>query len=454
MSERNRTGAVVPESRPSEGDLRRRLEGRVELIESALRRYRMLDRTLDSRGWRRTLQDEPSLIQDVLEVEPTLLEALERTERRGEQEGWPEGSSIPKTASRVREVRERLTMRVRDALLTRGLVTESLSLEAKLRELKEVCAQEVSLQRTPTEPFALRIASVGRAPQYVVAFVFVLAALGLGVGILWLLLLGSTGVALVGGTLALVALLMGTVTLLRMKAPGVVWLTPERVVWMPPGDEPPVAVRLDSLEEGGLQLEDGGGALSLRGDHFIRLTRFDGASADRLRVLMELFRDARVRAQAARVDRRVELLTFSALLRRKGTWSSGQAVLLGRGVFFLPDPDAGAALLHAATGRRLLSSVELECVLDGLCWQPESELDAYLVRATVATGGAAWSSQDARVARDIPLEQEVHITRGEEVLVGNVGLAQRELAYRLVHAWSEGLQDSNEDVQPKLSSGS
>lgn len=454
MSERYRTGAVATESRPSEGDLRRRLEGRVELIESALRRYRVLDMTLASRGWWQALRRDPLLIPDVLEVEPALLEALERTERRGEQEGWPEGSSIPGTVSRMREVRERLTPRVRDALLSRGLETAPQSLEDGLRKLEEVCSREVRLQRTPGEPFALRIGSVARTPQYVVSVGFVLAALGLGAGILWLLLLRHVGLALMGGGLALVGLLMGTVALLRRNAPGVIWLTPERVVWMAPGDAPPVAVRLDSLGEDGLQVEGRRGTLSLRGDHFIRLTRFTGARGERLRVLLELFRDARVRARAARVERRVELVTYPALLRRKGAWSPGRAVLLRRGVFFLPDPDTGAALFHAATDRKPPSRVELEWVLEALSWQPESELDAYLLRATVATGGAAWSSRDARLAQDIPLEQQVHITRGEEVLVGQVEASRRESAYRLLYAWSEGLRGSSEDAPLKVGGGS
>ncbi|MFY2562042.1 hypothetical protein ACN469_30895 [Corallococcus terminator] len=454
MSERNRTGAVAPESRPSEEDLRRRLEGRVELIESALRRYRRLDETLDSRGWRRTLREEPSLLRDVLEVEPTLLEALERTERRGEQEGWPEGSAIQWTASRVREVREQLTMRVRDVLLLRGQVTESLSLEDKLRELEKVCAQEVSLRRMPGESFALHMGSVARSSQYLVSVGFVLTALGLVAGILWLLVLGEFGLALGGGGLAMVGLLMVTVAMLRSQAPGVVWLTPKRVVWLAPGDEPAVEVRLDSLTEDGPKWEESERTLSLRGDQVIRLPRFDGARAERLRALVELVRDSRFRAQAALVDHPVELVTCSALLRRKGTWSPGTAVFLRQGVFFFPDPDAGPALLHAATGRRLSSQVKLEWLLEGLRWQPESELDAYLLRTTVATGGAAWSSRDAQVAEDIPLEQELHISRGEEVLVGRVEPGQRESAHRLAHAWREVSQVSSDDGRLKAGSGS
>lgn len=436
--------------------MRRRLEGRVELIESALRRYRRLDETLDSRGWRRTLREEPSLIQDVLEVEPRLLEALERTERRGEQEGWPEGSTIPKTVGRVREVREQLEMRVRDVLLLRGQVTESLSLEEKLRELREVCAHEVSLQRMPGESFALHMGSVARTPQYLVSFGFVLAALVLGVGILWLLAMRELGLALIGGGLAMAGLLMVTVTMLRRQAPGAIWLTPKRLVWLAPGDEPPVEVRLDALGEDGPRWEQTEGMLSLRADQVIRLPRFDGERAERLRAMADLFRDSRFRAQAALVDRPVELVTYPALLRREKTWSPGTAVLLRRGVFFFPDPDAGPALLHAATGREVSSQVKLEWVLEGLRWQPESELDAYLLRSTVATGGAAWSSRDAQVAQDIPLEQELHIRRGEEVLVGRVEQSQRESAHRLAEVWREVAQVpvSSDDAPLKAGSGS
>lgn len=454
MSERNRIGAVTTESRPSEGDLRRRLEGRVELIESALHRYRLLHGTLASRGWWRTLREDPSLIQGVLDVEPTLLEALERTERRGGQEGWLEGSSIPRTVSQVREVRERLTLRVRSVLLRRSLAPESLSLEDGLRKLEEVSSQEVSLKRMPGEPFSLRIGAPDGSSQSVASLVLALGWLVLLVGMFVLLVLGERGVALVGGGPALGGLLIATVVLQRRSAPGVVWLTPERLVWIAPGNEPPAAVRLDSLADNGVMLDGPEGTVCVRGDQFIRLKGFTVAGASRLRVLLELFRDARIREQASRVDRQVELVSFEARLRRDGAWLSGRAVLLGRGVFFLRDFDQGAVLFHAATGRNLPFHFDLGLVLEGLSWQPEAELDAYLARAAAATGGAAWSSGDARVAQDTPLEQQVHITRGAEVLVGRLAPSDLESGYRLVRAWREGRQGSSDEDRRKVGSGS
>ncbi|MCP3166943.1 hypothetical protein [Myxococcus qinghaiensis] len=445
---------MATESRPSEGDLRRRLEGRVELIESALRRYRRLHRTLASRGWWRALRKDPSLIQGVLEVEPTLLEALERTERRGEQEDWLEGTSIPRTVSRLREVRERLTLRVRGVLLRRSLETESLSLEDGLRKLEEVCSQKVSLKRTPGEPFSLRFDPQDGTPQQLVSLAFFLGLSVLMIGVFLLLVLGEWGLGLVGGGLALVGLVIGKAVLLRRSSLGVVWLTPERLVWMAPGNEPPAAVRLDSLAYDGVLLDGPDGTVCVRGDQFIRLKGFTVAGASRLRVLLELFRDARIRAQAARVDRQVELVSFEARLRRDGTWISGKAVLLGRGVFFLRDFDQGAVLFHAATGRNLLFHFDLELVLEGLSWQPEAELDAYLVRASAATGGAAWSSRDARVAQGTPLEQQIQITRREEVLVGQVNETQLDIAYPLVHQWREAAKASRDDAPLKVGSGS
>ncbi|WP_338863682.1 hypothetical protein [Myxococcus stipitatus] len=157
--------------------------------------------------------------------------------------------------------------------------------------------------------------------------------------------------------------------------------------------------------------------------------------SERVRTLLELFCHERVRTQAKQVDRPVALVRYPALLRRADAWTEGQAVVTGRGAYFLPDPTPGAALLRAATGRTLESQVELEWVLEGLRWQPESELDTYLVRAVAETGGAAWAASDAQVAWDIPLEQEVHLSRGPEVLVGKVGLDDQSLAHKLLFSW-------------------
>ncbi|QSQ13008.1 hypothetical protein [Myxococcus landrumensis] len=406
----------------------------MELLESALRRYRLLAETLASRGWRRRLREDSALLREVLALERSVPEALERTERRGEQEGWPPGSSIPRTARRVRELREELSACARTRLETVLFPSEGLSLEGCLLKLESLSGKELSLERSPGEPFALHLGSVSGKRKHVVSALYVLGCLGLW-GLMWLLLgTGNWEMALGGGLPAMALWLAGAVALLRRWVPGAVWLTPERLLWMAPGDEPPVSVRWDALSADAIQ-RDAREGLIVRGEQVLRVSGLGRKEAERLRALLELFRDERVRTQAKQVDRPVELLRYPALLRRGEAWTEGQAVMTGKGVYFLPDPTPGVALLRAVTGRTLDSQVELDWVLEGLRWQPASELDTYLVRAVAEAGGAAWSSSDAQVAWDIPLEQEVHLSRGPEVLVGKVGFDERDLAYKLLSSW-------------------
>ncbi|GEN07308.1 hypothetical protein SAMN05443572_10470 [Myxococcus fulvus] len=440
MSERTQTAAALSESRASEGDLRRRLEGRVELIESALRCYRLLAEQLESRRWRRKVCAAPSLLREVRELEGSLTEALERTERRCELEGWPADARIPTSARRVRDLRARVSTLVDqrlDELLRRP---ESLPLRDALVKLEEVCLQDVSLARTPGEPFSLRIGSAGGGMQYVLAAQFVLG-LFLGMGLFEGL--GNSfnwGMALVVTAVALWLLLLLTASLLRRRTPGVLWLTPERLVWLAPGGEPPVVVRLDSLGDGAVEPEGLRGTLTVRGDRYLHLPRFGREKVQRLRVLLELFRVPQVRANASRAERPVVLVTYPAQLRRNNSWTPGQLVLSHRGAYFLPGSgsDVGAVLLKVATGRRLDSRVELTWVLDALRWQPESELDAWLARAIAQSNGAIWASVDVRVSPDVEEEQDVHLSRGKEVLVGKPDSDDRGTVLQLLHGWGVG----------------
>ncbi|MFY1825179.1 hypothetical protein ACN47A_04645 [Myxococcus fulvus] len=441
MSERTRAGAVLSESRASEGDLRRRLEGRVELIESALRRYRLLSEQLESRRWWRKVRAEPDLLREVGSLEGSLTEALAQTERRCDLEGAPPDAPIRKTMQRVRKLRAQVTTLVERRMYERLLLSESLPLETALAKLEEACLQEVSLERTPGEPFSLRIGFAGGLMQYVLPLLLVLGGV-LGWVLffaldIWLGLVPALAITV--SSMGLFMLLIAT--LLGREAPDVAWLTPERLVWMASGGAPPVAVRLDSLGEDSIRMEAELDAVTVRGDRYLRLSRLGRGEAARLRVLLELFRVPQVRANAARAEWSVTLVTYAAQLRRNKVWTPGQLVLSPRGAYFIPGPgpDVGAALLRTATGRRLDSRVELPWVLEALRWHPEAELDALLARAIAQSGGTAWASVDVRVSPDVEEEQDVHLRRGEEVLVGKPASEDRGTVLQLLHGWGSGV---------------
>ncbi|WXH30799.1 hypothetical protein WA016_04772 [Myxococcus stipitatus] len=154
----------------------------MELIESAHPRYRQLAEALGARDWRRRLRDVPTLVREVLELERSLPEALERTERRGEQEGWPPGSSIPRIARQVRVLRVELTARVRRKLKKLLVPAEELSLEGCLLKLEDLRGQDLNLERLPGESFELHLGSVSGLRSYAVSALYALGSLVLGGG--------------------------------------------------------------------------------------------------------------------------------------------------------------------------------------------------------------------------------------------------------------------------------
>ncbi|MFP2929011.1 hypothetical protein ACLESO_28190 [Pyxidicoccus sp. 3LG] len=436
MSERARVrGSGPAEATSTPEDLRRQLEGRLELIESMHRRYRWLDDVLKGGGWQRQLRAQSTLVEEVLARDAACVEALERAARRAELEGWPKDSPVVETVRDTRRCREKLAARVRKRLASLTSVSGAASLEEELRRLESLVRNPVSLAREPQESFSHLVGYTGKQAQNLLGIALPLVAGGVPAVLLAALALHfplhGLGFLLLGGVVLSVALL---VALTRLR-PGSIWLTPSRLVWVPPEGEP-VALRLDSIPDGGVRLDGSGWGLRVEGDRLVHLPRLGRRLAQRLLLWLEMLRHAELRQRAALVDRAVDLVCFPALLRRDGQWSEGKAVLMRRMLFFLPDPDAGAALLRATTGRTLDSRVDLEWVLDMLRWQPESDVDAYLLRAVKASRGAAWPAGMARLSNEVFLAHEVHITYGADVLTGRVGRKDESTAERLLASWS------------------
>jgi hypothetical protein len=102
---------------PSVEDVRRQLEGRLEVLEAASGHHVRLQRALSWWwGWERRLRREPELVRSVLDCESTYTEALERVLRRAESEGWPESAPGPAFLRDVRARRARLEALVHERL--------------------------------------------------------------------------------------------------------------------------------------------------------------------------------------------------------------------------------------------------------------------------------------------------------------------------------------------------
>ncbi len=433
MSEHARARAAIrEESLPTPEDVRRRLEGRAEVIEAALKDYRWLEHALKGRRWQRALRAEGSPLAELVEREAVLPDALERLKRRAKSEGWPEDTLLLQAMREVELLRARLEARVRERLESLAPVSGAPSLAEDLRQLAALVREPVSFRREPGETFSLHFQSNTDWPQHVgfpITFMVVVAGL---------MLMASESVPAMGLVCPAMGLLVvATVAATWRARAGDFWLTPRRLVWQPPGGEP-VAVRLDSIADEGIRPDLARGGLRVEGDRRVHVPRVGRQQAERLRALLELYRHAELRARATLVERPVEAVLFPAFLRgAEGRWQEGECVLLRRMLFFFPGGEGGPALLRASTGRVPAGArLELAWVLEGLRWQPESDLDAYLLRAVKASRGAAWPAGFARNSKDVPLGLEAHFTYQGEVIAGKVERDDLPTAARLLESWS------------------
>jgi hypothetical protein len=298
MSTPARVRGASPSASPlAPEDLRRQLEGRLELIEDVLSGYRRLEAALKhGQGWRRRLRAETSCVAGVLERDAACLEAMERAVPRAEVEGWPKDSPVLGTVREARECRARLQYRVRELLASLVSVPEDSSLVADLRRLEALVRDPVSFAKQPGESFGHVMQSEAPFVQNLLHVLCWLGLVALGCFTFGLLVRGHYQEAIAGGLMTAggLALLKGPVA--RWLRTGVVWFTPQRLVWMPSRDEP-VAVRLESIPDGGIRLE--GRGLRVEGDRHAWIPRLGRTPSRQLRLWLEMFRHPVLRSRCA-----------------------------------------------------------------------------------------------------------------------------------------------------------
>lgn len=432
MSERTRaSGEVRAELLATDGDTRRKLEGRVEVLEAALPRYQRLHAALRHGDWEARLREQPSLTEEVREGDAACLEALERVEKRAELEHWGWNTPVLVLVREVKACRERMEACVRKRLRSVAAVRGRPSLEEALRRLEAIVRIPVSLLREPGESFALPCGTLNGWKQNLAAFAYFLGMVCLLCMALGALLEDANPLAWLLW-LAPVLLTGGAILAFRALRPGVLWLTPRRLVWAPSWSEP-VALRVDSIPEGGIELAWDG--LRVEGERLLSLRGLGEQPTQRLRLWLELLRQPELRERTALVERPVDAVCFTALHRCHKVWEEGHAVLTRRMLFFLPGDGGGAALVRAATGRTLDVRANPSWVLELLRWQPESDFDAYLLRAVKESRGEAWPSDRASHSTDVPLAQGFYFTHGNEVLVSRAPPEDLPDVGRILASW-------------------
>jgi hypothetical protein len=152
MSERLRASSPhpsPPERELSSEDLRRQLEGRLEIIEAARKRYATLEKQLSTISWKRRLRTQTGFLQEVLDQEDALDEALTRARRRGEVEGWPESLPALEPLRDVLRRRAHVGMLVRKRLAELAVSLGTPDLRKDLTALRSVLQEPPVLMPAP-----------------------------------------------------------------------------------------------------------------------------------------------------------------------------------------------------------------------------------------------------------------------------------------------------------------
>jgi hypothetical protein len=424
MSERPRALSPPQALELSTEDLRRQLEGRLEVIEAARKRYATLEKQLSGIAWKRRLRAQPSVLQEVLDQEAPLDEALTRARRRGEVEGWPE--SLPA----LEPLRDVLRRRAHLGMLVRKRLTE-LKVPLGTPELrKELSALQSILHEPPTVMPSLeetRILEMSRntsiPPPLLVLILLVIPLLRAAIA-----LMGPAAVLFVLG------LFFSLVTLAVARA-GEFWLTGDRLVWKPVIGKS-VSVSLRSIRSGGIQVKRLARSVRVQGDRIVHVRYAE--PVEKLAALLEMHRQPPFFGASRGGLRLPQVSLYEATLREGpgGATRQGVAVLRPQGVSFIPR-GTGHKALQALTGEPPPKELRLEVswVLEELRWLTEAEFDAYLARVVEATGGVHWSAWEARRKPGAPVWKQIHITRGPQALTGKVDWSQQAAAERIFESW-------------------
>ncbi len=227
------------------------LEGALELIGRARKRYDVLLWWLALPGWRRRLRLKVGLLRATRGHEAGLLRALDRVERRAVQEQWPEHHPSREAVRALRARRNQLERLVRGRLAQAGS-RSAVSLLEGLEQLETLVLTPVPRVSSDDELVLLQ----GRQGYYqrssrVYAWGAVLAialfALSFPLGFL------VTEDAFLVCMMASLAVPLLATLVVHLLPRGRYWLTAERLVWKPPLGER-VQVRLASIPPDGIHL--------------------------------------------------------------------------------------------------------------------------------------------------------------------------------------------------------
>ena len=130
---------------------RTRLEGRAELLEATLLRYRALKHVLGAVRWRARVRAQATLLREVARTQPRVDEALAAVARKAAAEGWSPRDDVVRCAREVSALRDTLARLARRRLGPRAAAAP-LGEQLEALERAAVVAPRLVLpgQRWPT----------------------------------------------------------------------------------------------------------------------------------------------------------------------------------------------------------------------------------------------------------------------------------------------------------------
>jgi hypothetical protein len=396
----------------------------MELLEAAGKRYAALEQRLRGVAWKRRLRANPGLLEEVLDQEAQLEEALARTRRRMELEGWPETLLALEPLRDVSRRRAHLGERVRKRLAELAVPLGAPDLKAELTALRNILQEVPFAAPAAQETRILEMKRNASIPLPVALLIFSMVPL-------LHLVAAFSGPGVIMG---FATLLVSLVVLFVARA-GEFWLTSERLVWRPVMGEP-VSVSLRSIRPGGIQVERLSRGVRVEGDRIVHVRYAE--PVEKLAALLELHRQPPLLGASRGGLRLPGVCLYEATLQGgPGTPArQGVAVLRPQGVSFVPR-GTGREALKALTGAVPPEglTVEPSWVLEELRWLTEAEFDAGLARVVEATDGVHWSAWEARRSQGQLLWKGFQITRGAQSLVGRIDWTQQAAASRVLEFW-------------------
>lgn len=209
---------------PSSEDIRRQLEGGLEVLEAAHAHYTALEEALQAPKWKLHLRPRLETLREASRQEPALVEALERLHHRARSEGWARTEPALVLAHEVEELRARV-----GALASRQLGPPEDREEPLARRLDRLEQSVIQSLPAPLAPGEKLLCSGGFSPSLSMPGLLLLLGLsfthcgstvgirGPGSGVWW------------GAWVLLTALCFWR----QYRRSGRFWLTESRLIWLP-----------------------------------------------------------------------------------------------------------------------------------------------------------------------------------------------------------------------------